>query len=375
MKKGFTLLEVITAVAVLAIAVTLVMVGAKHVRSSSYSTLCMNNLRQISLAVANYYNDHREYPVSLPYDTLPGQLASYVSTQKIFLCPEDTGEQADSYSEFYVYRGQDVSGTEYMLGCPRHRNAKMSMNIFALGTAKSGKIAQVVTDSMKLKPGESVTGGSMALADGSVVSSSGVEMVLIQSFRMDDGKLYTIIKVPDGEEGSITADVIPGSALEIVTPSAIAAVRGTTFIVQIGYQDGLPISNIGVTAGEVAVKPLKGKNIVEGNPIDAGKREISLLPGNSVIIQGIHREVNKDSIKIKIQQLQRKIKAGLAKGNKMTRELCLLRRLIDTYSEGTTVPAWVNQDILNKAKEEKDKTTVIPITPPGQGTTPPGQNK
>jgi hypothetical protein len=77
--------------------------------------------------------------------------------------------------------------------------------------------------------------------------------LLVQSVRLADGTLYSIIKVQDN--GTIDVQVTSGSKFEVVTPSAIIGVRGTQFTVQTstngtvaGYQ-----TDVALTSGIVVV--------------------------------------------------------------------------------------------------------------------------
>ena len=378
-KSGFTLIELFLCIAVAAVVISLVVAVGQYVRASSYSTICMNNLRQISLAVANYYNDHKEYPLSLPYNTLHDQLKTYITSKQSFVCPADKFESSDSYSQFYVFRGKEITNSQYLIGCPRHKNDKFAMNIFALGTSKNGPVAEVKVDQVRVKPGEICDSGTMTLEDGSTIASSGVSMMLVQSFRMEDGRLYSIIKVSDGEQGSVTVDVIPGSALEIVTPSSIAAVRGTTFVINISYENNQPVSKFGVTAGEIAVTPLNGKTMVNGNLVDMGVNEISLLPGQKIDIYGENIKVNTESLEEKLLSLRNKVDKAIDQGEDPKKDIKLYRWLAKFLNNNQDLPDWYyDDDIESGVNIEDDKTNPVPpenpTSNPGQdGSLPPGQ--
>ena len=82
-QKGLTVIELLVITAVIMILATMIVVIGRKVKASSYSTLCLNNLRQISVALLSYYNDHGEYPVGLPYTTLSEELQTYVTTERL----------------------------------------------------------------------------------------------------------------------------------------------------------------------------------------------------------------------------------------------------------------------------------------------------
>lgn len=81
--KGFTLIELLVVIAVIGILIGFLAPGAMKVREKARRTKCQNNLRQISLAISSYMEDHSEqYPASL--DALYDQ---YLDDLEVFKCP------------------------------------------------------------------------------------------------------------------------------------------------------------------------------------------------------------------------------------------------------------------------------------------------
>ena len=303
--------------------------AGKKARESSYSSYCLNNLRQISLGLLTYYNDHKEYPVGLPYSTLSEELKTYLPDKRVFVCPVDYDESEDSYSEFYVYRGgNQAKVSEYLIGCPRHQGETSAINMFSLGRAQKAGIAEVIVDEVPVSPGDTFEDKTMTLEDGSEVTASGMEIQLVQSFRMPNGRLYSIVKVPDDETGSITANITPGSAFEIVTPSSIAAVRGTKFIVTVSYDGDLSVTNVAVEAGAVEVYSLDGgaKDDNGGYSKMSNVRSI-IKPGESIEVFGKAKAHKVNAIERKIASLDNEIQKGEAHGKYMRREKWLFSRL------------------------------------------------
>ncbi len=334
LESGFTLLEVFVCVFAVILCATIVFVVGREVRSSSYATLCSNNLRQISLAVAAYYNDYNDYPAGLPDDVLSGQLDNYLDDPNVFLCPEDRFETVDSYTQFYVYRGSLSDGIGYLMGCPRHRNNSLSHNVFGLGSTQQALVAEVIVNGDEyIYPGETVDGGTISLEDGSLISSAGTKMMLVQSFRQADGTLYSIVRVPDGETGQLTVDAIPGSRLDIVTPSAIAAIRGTTFVVDVSYLKNICKTKVGVSAGAVMVIPVSPIVPLEEGEQMASKK-VLLVPGQNITVHNKKKRGNKKKIKVRVDKLVIKIDKGFKQKRDMRREVDLLEWLVDYYGLG-----------------------------------------
>jgi len=304
-RSGFTLLEILICFAGLSVVMTVIISASHRVRDHAHSTLCMNNLRQISFAVSQYYNDYKEYPRGLPYDTLSNQLDSYIG-KAVFICPEDRMEQSDSYSQYYVYRGNDVSSFQYVIGCPRHASRSKSVNIFSLQKAQTFQNAKVISNETEILPG-SYTTGTITLEDGSTIQSDSMKMIVLQSVRLGSGALYTVVRVPENQSGSLTVNATPGTKLEIVTPAVVAGVRGTRFVLDIGYEEDLPYTNVSVEEGVVAVEPLGGDNIDGTSEKAAGFSPILLTKNMAVKIRSRSRPFALDALSDRIEGLHKKI--------------------------------------------------------------------
>src|SRR5271170_335716 len=61
--RGFTLLELLIVIAIVAILLGILLPAAEHVRHQAYIDNCASNLRQIGLGLSNYGNENRgNYP-------------------------------------------------------------------------------------------------------------------------------------------------------------------------------------------------------------------------------------------------------------------------------------------------------------------------
>lgn len=357
-KNGFTLIDMLICVAGMSIVMTVIVSVGKEVRSRAHSTICMNNLRQISFAMANYYADYEDYPRGLPYDTLKNQLDSYIRNELVFLCPIDRYEDEDSYSQYYVYRGDDMSAFKYVMGCPRHRDYKSTTNIFSLQNAKSFNNADVLANNENVMPGSFVS-GTIKLEDGSTITSQSVDMIVIQSMRLANGVLYSVVRVPEGESGQVVVNATPGTKLEVVTPSIVAGVRGTTYTLDIGYRDNFPYTEINVQSGVVAVVPLAGmfnnSSESELDLVSAGKQEILLRKEMGVQVFTKSLPIRQDEIHDRIIHLRHKIekrkKADLPT-EPQEKMLEWLSQMIDTSVAPVIEPAASEQEEQEPAEEE-----------------------
>jgi prepilin-type N-terminal cleavage/methylation domain-containing protein len=106
--KGFTLVELLVVMAIIAILAALLLLGLSSARAKTQRTVCVNNLRQISLGVRMYSDDSQDAspsagPAGLPISKLDSLFAGYKALMKnyvglkgasspqdkLFACPAD----------------------------------------------------------------------------------------------------------------------------------------------------------------------------------------------------------------------------------------------------------------------------------------------
>ncbi|MFA5205904.1 MAG: prepilin-type N-terminal cleavage/methylation domain-containing protein [Lentisphaeria bacterium] len=118
---AFTLVELLTVMAVIALLAGLLLPALGAARARSRAATCMGQVRQIGLAIQNYVAGTQDYlPVctrlgpepKYGIPSLPQALAMQLDTAKAFQCPADQGAQA-----YFPQYGTSYEWNSFLSGC------------------------------------------------------------------------------------------------------------------------------------------------------------------------------------------------------------------------------------------------------------------
>ena len=123
-RRGFTLIELLVVIAIIAVLIALLLPAVQAAREAARRAQCMNNLKQIGLALANYESANSCYPMAAFAQYLPNRspdqaMSCFVS----LLAYMEQGPLYSAYNNSLAYRcdpNVTVSGTGLgSLWCPK----------------------------------------------------------------------------------------------------------------------------------------------------------------------------------------------------------------------------------------------------------------
>jgi len=84
---GFTLIELLVVIAIIAVLIALLLPAVQQAREAARRSQCKNNLKQIGLAIHNYHDTHRCFPLGSYGGSSTGEAPSLVPNWRLHIFP------------------------------------------------------------------------------------------------------------------------------------------------------------------------------------------------------------------------------------------------------------------------------------------------
>lgn len=126
-ENGFTLVELLVVISVIALLLGVLVPVLSKARNSALRTVCQSNLNSIGLGFRMYLDDNAEImPIATNMPSLELNddppitkfLLPYLSDPKVFNCPSDKGQQSTTGQKYFITEGSSYEYNTRLGGRP-----------------------------------------------------------------------------------------------------------------------------------------------------------------------------------------------------------------------------------------------------------------
>lgn len=221
-RRGFTLIELLVVIAIIAVLIALLLPAVQQAREAARRTQCKNNLKQLGLALHNYHDSHKMFPMAK--NTTSATTPTNFPAQARILPYID---QANVYNQinFSLKATDPINAVPWAFTVPAFRCSSDSDGMQAVAGGRNNYYTNYGTIIGNSLPGTTVgsTNYGMPMPDGVMFQDSSVGLSDIL-----DGSSSTVMMsercLGDGSNGIVTRKsdtfqpgVYPADANEALT--------------------------------------------------------------------------------------------------------------------------------------------------------------
>jgi prepilin-type N-terminal cleavage/methylation domain-containing protein/prepilin-type processing-associated H-X9-DG protein len=131
-RSAFTLIELLVVIAIIAILAAMLLPALAMAKMAAHQASCLNNFKQLGLAVSMYDGDYKNYPPRSEGPAWPADLVPYFRNTNLLACPSEeaiygtllgnnaggtySGWQADSAPNSYIMNGYNDAFAQHWSG-------------------------------------------------------------------------------------------------------------------------------------------------------------------------------------------------------------------------------------------------------------------